>query len=159
VGTRPTLAQRRRVPAAAPTHIVEPISIGWQYLPGGAGRSGLRRPDVLGVYVEAIRAIAGRASDQQAFESSGRRARDKLRLAPSRRDRGWPCHSKTSCGTSTDSCAGWAGYFRYGNSARAFVQIRSHAINRLVLFVANATSSTATTAGRWSSTCHRITWG
>jgi RNA-directed DNA polymerase len=31
---------------------------------------------------------------------------------------------------------GWAGYFRYGNSARAFVQIRSHAINRLALFVA-----------------------
>jgi len=24
---------------------------------------------------------------------------------------------------------GWAGYFRYGNSARAFVQIRNHAIN------------------------------
>lgn len=31
---------------------------------------------------------------------------------------------------------GWAAYFRYGNSARAFVQIRNHAINRLALFMA-----------------------
>lgn len=31
---------------------------------------------------------------------------------------------------------GWAGYFRYGNSARAFVKIRTYAIGRLALLVA-----------------------
>ena len=31
---------------------------------------------------------------------------------------------------------GWAGYFRYGNSARWFDKIRSYAIQRLTLFVA-----------------------
>jgi Group II intron, maturase-specific domain len=31
---------------------------------------------------------------------------------------------------------GWAGYFRYGNSARPFDKVRHHAINRLSLFVA-----------------------
>jgi RNA-directed DNA polymerase len=32
---------------------------------------------------------------------------------------------------------GWAGYFRYGNSARSFDKITLHAINRLSIFVAN----------------------
>ncbi len=31
---------------------------------------------------------------------------------------------------------GWAGYFRYGNSAQAFDKITLHAINRLAIFVA-----------------------
>jgi group II intron reverse transcriptase/maturase len=31
---------------------------------------------------------------------------------------------------------GWAGYFRYGNSARAFDKVRLHAISRLARFVA-----------------------
>ena len=31
---------------------------------------------------------------------------------------------------------GWAGYFRYGNSARAFDKITQHALNRLARFVA-----------------------
>jgi RNA-directed DNA polymerase len=35
---------------------------------------------------------------------------------------------------------GWAGYFRYGNSAHAFDQIRRYALMRLALFLANATS-------------------
>jgi group II intron reverse transcriptase/maturase len=33
--------------------------------------------------------------------------------------------------------AGWAGYFRYGNSAQFFDKISLHAVNRLSLFVAN----------------------
>ena len=33
--------------------------------------------------------------------------------------------------------AGWAGYFRYGNSAQSFDKITLHAINRLSIFVAN----------------------
>ena len=32
---------------------------------------------------------------------------------------------------------GWAGYFRYGNSAQSFDKITLHAINRLSIFVAN----------------------
>ena len=32
---------------------------------------------------------------------------------------------------------GWAGYFRYGNSAQFFDKITLHAVNRLSLFVAN----------------------
>jgi RNA-directed DNA polymerase len=31
---------------------------------------------------------------------------------------------------------GWAGYFRYGNSARAFDKIRRYALMRLALFIA-----------------------
>jgi len=31
---------------------------------------------------------------------------------------------------------GWAGYFRYGNSARPFDCIHAHAVNRLVQFLA-----------------------
>lgn len=31
---------------------------------------------------------------------------------------------------------GWAGYFRYGNSAHAFDQIRRYALMRLALFIA-----------------------
>jgi RNA-directed DNA polymerase len=33
--------------------------------------------------------------------------------------------------------AGWAGYFRYGNSAQFFDKIQLHAVNRLSIFVAN----------------------
>jgi len=33
--------------------------------------------------------------------------------------------------------AGWAGYFRYGNSAQFFDKITLHAVNRLSIFVAN----------------------
>ena len=40
-------------------------------------------------------------------------------------------------GTSTGSCGGWAGYFRYGNSAQSFDKITLHALNRLSIFVAN----------------------
>ena len=32
---------------------------------------------------------------------------------------------------------GWAGYFRYGNSAESFDTITLHAVNRLAIFVAN----------------------
>jgi len=32
---------------------------------------------------------------------------------------------------------GWAGYFRYGNSAQSFDKITLHALNRLSIFVAN----------------------
>jgi RNA-directed DNA polymerase len=32
---------------------------------------------------------------------------------------------------------GWAGYFRYGNSAQSFDKITLHAVNRLAIFVAN----------------------
>ena len=44
---------------------------------------------------------------------------------------------------------GWAGYFRYGNSARHFTRIEHHAVNRLVLFVANR-HQRPRAYGRWA---------
>ena len=38
---------------------------------------------------------------------------------------------------------GWAGYFRYGNSARHFDKITHHAVNRLALFVGQAPQTRA----------------
>jgi group II intron reverse transcriptase/maturase len=43
---------------------------------------------------------------------------------------------------------GWAGYFRYGNSARQFDQITAHAFDRLALFVAKRHQRPAGW-GRW----------
>ncbi len=43
---------------------------------------------------------------------------------------------------------GWAGYFRYGNSARQFDQITRHAFDRLALFVAKRHQKAARW-GRW----------
>ena len=53
---------------------------------------------------------------------------------------------------------GWAGYFRYGNSARHFNLIQVHAHNRLALFVANATGGRAPTVGESSPTSCRTAW-
>jgi RNA-directed DNA polymerase len=39
---------------------------------------------------------------------------------------------------------GWAGYFRYGNSARSFLKIRNYALGRLAIFVANRTKKPRT---------------
>ncbi len=36
---------------------------------------------------------------------------------------------------------GWAGYFRYGNSAHAFDKIRRYALMRLALFIAKRLSA------------------
>src|SRR6266545_2631543 len=44
---------------------------------------------------------------------------------------------------------GWAGYFRYGNSARHFNRIEYQAVNRLVLFVANR-HQRSRRYGRWA---------
>jgi RNA-directed DNA polymerase len=42
----------------------------------------------------------------------------------------------TSCRTVNGFLRGWAGYFRYGNSARFFEAITRYALARLSLFVA-----------------------
>jgi RNA-directed DNA polymerase len=44
---------------------------------------------------------------------------------------------------------GWAGYFRYGNSARHFNRIEYHAVDRLVLFVAQR-HQRPRAYGRWA---------
>ena len=49
--------------------------------------------------------------------------------------------SNRSCRRSTASCAVWAGFSRYGNSARAFDKIRAYAVMRIALFVAQAASA------------------
>jgi RNA-directed DNA polymerase len=43
---------------------------------------------------------------------------------------------------------GWAGYFRYGNSARAVTKIMTYSLARVALLQPNATSAHAATAGR-----------
>ncbi|WP_239313320.1 MULTISPECIES: group II intron maturase-specific domain-containing protein [unclassified Frankia] len=43
---------------------------------------------------------------------------------------------------------GWAGFFRYGNSARHFATIRWYALRRLALFVAKRHQRSAA-FGRW----------
>ena len=43
--------------------------------------------------------------------------------------------------------AGWAGYFRYGNSAQFFDKITLHAVNRLSIIVANRHRVTAGSDG------------
>ena len=54
---------------------------------------------------------------------------------------------------------GWAGYFRYGNSARHFDQISAYALDRLALFVAKRHQRTAEpTAGRSSPASRRTAW-
>jgi hypothetical protein len=53
---------------------------------------------------------------------------------------------------------GWAGYFRYGNSADAFDKITFHALVRLAGFMASVTTAAIGTAGGGSSTSLRIGW-
>ena len=54
---------------------------------------------------------------------------------------------------------GWAGYFRYGNSARHFDKITHHAIRRLALFVANRHQRGTGYGWRSSPTSRRTAWG
>jgi RNA-directed DNA polymerase len=55
---------------------------------------------------------------------------------------------------------GWAGYFRYGNSARHFNLIEHHAHNRLARCSwPNATSRRGPTAGESSHTPRPTAWG
>ena len=42
---------------------------------------------------------------------------------------------------------GWAGYFRYGNSARHFDKIRTYKLSRIAYFVAECHKSEATAGG------------
>jgi RNA-directed DNA polymerase len=49
---------------------------------------------------------------------------------------------------------GWAGYFRYGNSARRFDKIRSYALLRLALVVAKRHHRSR--ARGWSRVCFQI---
>ena len=44
---------------------------------------------------------------------------------------------------------GWAGYFRYGNSARHFNRLEYQAVNRLVLFMAHR-HRRSRACGRWA---------
>ena len=54
---------------------------------------------------------------------------------------------------------GWAGYFRYGNSAVAFDKITFHALVRLAGFIAKRHKRSARYGWWASSTSHRTGWG
>jgi hypothetical protein len=53
---------------------------------------------------------------------------------------------------------GWAGYFRYGNSAQSFDKISLHAINRLSIFIANRQGGHAGLADGSLHANHRTGW-
>jgi RNA-directed DNA polymerase len=67
-------------------------------------------------------------------ERAMRRARDRLREITDRRRLFLPIEEIV--GEMNRFLRGWAGFFRYGNSARHFQKIRNHALERLVLVVA-----------------------
>jgi len=67
-------------------------------------------------------------------ERAMRRARDKLRELTARR-RLW-LSDEVIVGEMNAFLRGWAGYFRYGNSAHHFEKLQSHAMERLALVVA-----------------------
>ena len=54
---------------------------------------------------------------------------------------------------------GWAGYFRYENSAQSFDTISLYAINRLSILVANRAGVTDGSAGGSSHDTHRTGLG
>jgi RNA-directed DNA polymerase len=55
---------------------------------------------------------------------------------------------------------GWAGYFRYGSSARVLGQIRNYALLRLALWLSKKATGADHGGGAASSRCccHRVTW-
>jgi len=61
-------------------------------------------------------------------------ARDRLRDLTARRRLAVPVEQVVQ--DVNRFLRGWAGYFRYGNSARPFDCIHAHAVNRLVQFLA-----------------------
>ena len=63
-----------------------------------------------------------------------RHARDRLREITDRRMLFLPIEEVV--GAMNSFLRGWAGYFRYGNSAQHFKKVREHALERLVLMVA-----------------------
>ena len=56
---------------------------------------------------------------------------------PEKAGRPSPTGASASCGSLNRFLRGWAGFFRIGNSALVFDKVRSFAVERLAIFVAN----------------------
>jgi len=113
-GTSWSARGRRCAPIAArPASTVRPSPTWSSTGPTGCSTSW---PETYGTAATARSPRAGCSSRSLALRSAGR------------------CRSRRQ--ELNRFLRGWSGYFRYGNSTKAFDKIRSHAINRMALFVA-----------------------
>jgi RNA-directed DNA polymerase len=123
---RGMLAELGLEPKAAKTRIVH-------LREGGEGF------DFLGFHHRWVRARSQRHSHVQFLarwpsEKAMRHVRDRIRELTDRRRLLLPVEAIVADVNAV--LRGWAGYFRFGNSARHFDKIRSHALERLALVIA-----------------------
>lgn len=96
--------------------------------------------DFLGFHHRLVRSRARRGRGEFTFlarwpsRKAMQHARDRIRFMTLRARLAAPVEEVV--GDINLFLRGWAGYFRYGNSARTFDKIRSYAVMRLALFVA-----------------------
>jgi group II intron reverse transcriptase/maturase len=124
---RALLADLGLEPKAAKTRIVHLVE-------GGEGF------DFLGFHHRLVRSRAVRGSRGLVYlarwpsRKAAQHARDRIRFLTMRARLAAPVEQIV--GEVNGFLRGWAGYFRYGNSAREFDKIRSYAVLRVALFVA-----------------------
>jgi RNA-directed DNA polymerase len=103
----------------------------------GVGRGGV---DFLGFHHRLVQSRARRGPNRLTYlarwpsRKAMQHARDRIRFMTMRARLAAPVEEVV--GDINLFLRGWAGYFRYGNSARIFDKIRSYALMRLALFVA-----------------------
>ncbi|MGZ6864238.1 MAG: group II intron reverse transcriptase/maturase [Blastococcus sp.] len=120
------LAELGLEPKAAKTRIVHLTE-------GGEG------VDFLGFHHRLVRTFARRGTKQTVFlarwpsRKATQHARDRIREFTARSRLGVPVDGVV--GRVNLFLRGWAGYFRYGNSTRAFEKIMAYSEERLALFV------------------------
>jgi RNA-directed DNA polymerase len=96
--------------------------------------------DFLGFHHRLVRSRAVRGSGDVTYlarwpsRKAEQHARDRIRLMTMRARLAAPVEQVVQ--EINLFLRGWAGYFRYGNSARAFDKIRGYALMRLAMFVA-----------------------
>ncbi len=121
------LAELGLEPKAAKTRIVHL----------GVGGEGV---DFLGFHHRLVRSRAGRGTGGFTYlarwpsRKAMQHARDRIRFMTMRARLAAPVEQVVQ--EINLFLRGWAGYFRYGNSAHAFDKIRSYALMRLALFIA-----------------------
>jgi group II intron reverse transcriptase/maturase len=124
---RALLADLALEPKAAKTRIVHLVE----------GEGGF---DFLGFHHRLVRSRAQRGTSGLVYlarwpsRKAAQHARDRIRLLTMRARLAAPVEQIVQ--EVNAFLRGWAGYFRYGNSAREFDKIRSYALLRVALFVA-----------------------
>ena len=95
--------------------------------------------DFLGVHHRLVQSRVRRGSNRVTYlarwpsPKAMQHARDRIRFMTMRARLAAPVEEVV--GDINLFLRGWAGYFRYGNSAHTFDKIRSYALMRLALFV------------------------